>query len=231
MATPRPVARQRPLEDVDTMPPSSHLTGRSGRRFRTQRQEAILDQLERLFLADGFRHLTLQDLTDELHCSRTILYALAPTKEELVLVVIDRWLQKVGVALNTAVDQARAPDERLEAALDGIGTSSLSATPRFMADMASYGPTNELHMKHARHAFRRLEDIITDGVTKGTFRQVDARFAAAVMHLVMTSISDGTLVERTGMFPGEATLEFKELLFRGVLHRVPARASRNGQES
>jgi AcrR family transcriptional regulator len=194
-------------------------TDRSRRPLRTRRQEAILDHLEQLFLADGFRHLTLQDLTDELHCSRTILYALAPTKEELTLVVIDRWLRKIGAALNAAVDGAKTPDQQLEAALDAVAGASESATNRFMSDTASYGPTNELHMRHSRYLRHRLQDIVEDGLTTGTFRPVDARFAAEVVNMVITEISDGTLLERTGLKSTEAIIELKELLFRGLLHR------------
>jgi AcrR family transcriptional regulator len=180
----------------------------------------ILDHLERLYLAEGFRHLTLQDLTDELHCSRTILYALAPTKEELTLVVIDRWLRMVGASVDVAIERAQGPDDQLEAALGALAKATEAATNKFVSDMAAYGPANELHMKHARYAYHRFQDIITDGLMTGTFRQVDARFAAEVVNIVMSSISNGTLLERTGLTSTEAVIQLKELLFSGLVHRA-----------
>ena len=38
------------------------------------RQVEILDTLQALFLAEGFRHLTIGDLVDRLRCSRRTLY-------------------------------------------------------------------------------------------------------------------------------------------------------------
>ena len=40
------------------------------------RREELLDRLVELFLAEGFRHLTLGDLAARLHCSKSTLYAL-----------------------------------------------------------------------------------------------------------------------------------------------------------
>jgi AcrR family transcriptional regulator len=47
----------------------------------TRRQAELLDQLEALFLAEGFARFTLEDLAVRLHCSKSTLYALAGSKE------------------------------------------------------------------------------------------------------------------------------------------------------
>ena len=49
----------------------------------TRRQAELLDQLEELFLAEGFARFTLDDLALRLHCSKSTLYALAGSKEQL----------------------------------------------------------------------------------------------------------------------------------------------------
>jgi AcrR family transcriptional regulator len=54
----------------------------------TRRQTELLDQLEALFLAEGFARFTLDDLAARLHCSKTTLYALAGSKEQLALRVV-----------------------------------------------------------------------------------------------------------------------------------------------
>ena len=72
-----------------------------------------------------------------------------------------------------------------------------------------------------------LQDILTDGLTSGVFRPLDARFSADVLNLVMMSISDGTLLERTGLNATEAMRELKELLFRGLLHSLGPAVARS----
>jgi AcrR family transcriptional regulator len=46
----------------------------------TRRQAELLDQLEALFLAQGFARFTLEDLAVGLHCSKSTLYAMAGSK-------------------------------------------------------------------------------------------------------------------------------------------------------
>jgi hypothetical protein len=54
----------------------------------TERQRQILDQLGTLF-EDGFAHLTMADIAARVHCSLRTLYTLAPSRDELVLMVVD----------------------------------------------------------------------------------------------------------------------------------------------
>src|SRR5688572_58767 len=63
-------------------------------RAHTSRHEELLDGLEELLIAEGFRTLTLADLSDRLHCSRRTLYELAPTKDDLVALVVSRFLDR-----------------------------------------------------------------------------------------------------------------------------------------
>ncbi|MFD6073446.1 TetR/AcrR family transcriptional regulator, partial [Amycolatopsis lurida] len=53
----------------------------TSRRQPTARQRALLSELEAVFLAEGFSQFTLDDLAARLHCSKSTLYALAPSKE------------------------------------------------------------------------------------------------------------------------------------------------------
>ena len=48
------------------------------------RKAQLLDQLVELLLAEGFAHLTLDELATRLRCSKSTLYGLADSKEQLV---------------------------------------------------------------------------------------------------------------------------------------------------
>ena len=60
----------------------------------TRRQAELLDQLEALFLAEGFARFTLDDLAEMVRCSKSTLYALAESKERLALRVIKHFFRK-----------------------------------------------------------------------------------------------------------------------------------------
>ena len=78
------------------------IMGRDRERALTDRQRQLLDKMEHLF-AGGFATLTMAQLAARLNCSLRTLYALAPSRDELVLVVVDRNLWRVGRAARDAV--------------------------------------------------------------------------------------------------------------------------------
>ena len=59
--------------------------GRGRERALTDRQRELLDHMEHLF-ASGFADLTMAGLAARLNCSLRTLYALAPSRDELVLI-------------------------------------------------------------------------------------------------------------------------------------------------
>ena len=72
-----------------TAPPSDKLSPRG---------EQLLAQLEEIFFEQGYRRITVGALAARLRCSRATLYALAPSKEELFLRVLDRVLGMMWIA-------------------------------------------------------------------------------------------------------------------------------------
>src|SRR5262245_59150030 len=65
------------------------------RQRSSRRREQILDAIEQLFLERGFQVLTIDDLVAAAGCSRSTLYALADTKENLFLLVLDRMWRRL----------------------------------------------------------------------------------------------------------------------------------------
>ncbi|HEY0775855.1 MAG TPA: helix-turn-helix domain-containing protein, partial [Nocardioidaceae bacterium] len=74
------------------------------RRGRTARQVDLLDRLVALMAAEGFSQFTLDDLAERLRCSKTTLYALAPTKQELVVEVVKQYFRAAVPTVEARVD-------------------------------------------------------------------------------------------------------------------------------
>jgi AcrR family transcriptional regulator len=60
-----------------------------------ERHEKIIADLEAIFLEEGFRKRTINDLSMRLKCSKRTLYEIAPSKQELALLVMERWLERI----------------------------------------------------------------------------------------------------------------------------------------
>ena len=55
----------------------------------------LLDELERLFVAEGFAHLSVAERASRLRVSRSTLYRLATGKQELAELVISRMFDRI----------------------------------------------------------------------------------------------------------------------------------------
>src|SRR3954452_18420953 len=86
----------------------------------TRRQAELLDQLEALFLAEGFARFTLEDLALRLRCSKSNLYTLAGSKEQLALRVVRHFFRQATEAVEAEPAQETAPSLRVTAYLTAV---------------------------------------------------------------------------------------------------------------
>jgi hypothetical protein len=82
-------------ERLRSVRPPPAVLGRERERRLTDRQRQILDHLGQMF-DGGFAHLTMAEIASRSNCSLRTLYGLAPSRDELVLIVVDRNLWRVG---------------------------------------------------------------------------------------------------------------------------------------
>src|SRR6476659_10876952 len=107
----------------------------------TTRQVDLLDRLTDLVVAEGFAHLTLDDLAARLRCSKTTLYALAPSKDQLAVRVVNNFFRRSTALVESRVEARRAPRRRIEAYRDAIAEALQPASRRFIDDVAAFAPT------------------------------------------------------------------------------------------
>ena len=96
--------------------------------FGTRRRTKLFDDLLALFLAEGFSHLTLDDMVARLHCSKSTLYTLAASKDELVRRVTIHFFKQATADVEAALARTPAPSERVSAYLDAVGTALSAAS-------------------------------------------------------------------------------------------------------
>lgn len=186
------------------------------RRRPTARQQALLRELEALFLAEGFAGFTLDDLAARLRCSKSTLYALAPSKEQLAVKVVAHFFRDAAERLEkriAGIDDAR---ELIGEYLSGVSEHLNRASPEFMADIAAFAPARDTYQLNSRAAARRIRAFIDKGVADGVFRDVHARLVAEMTGLIIEGIQTGVLGRRTDVSDAEAFTALGELLLGGL---------------
>lgn len=187
----------------------------------TPRREELLDELLALFLAEGFRHLTLADIAGRLHCSKSTLYVLGQTKDQVTVNVVRRFFRTATEQVESATAAYERPGERIVAYLRAIGDALRPASAAFMADLAEHAFARDIYEQNTAIAARRVRELIAEGVSIGEFRPVHASFVADTAASTMERIQSGAVLSATGLGDADAYNELAVLVLEGIRERVP----------
>ncbi|MBT2554151.1 TetR/AcrR family transcriptional regulator [Arthrobacter sp. ISL-5] len=183
------------------------------------RRAELIDELEGIFLAEGFNALTIEDLCKRLHCSKTTLYSVASSREQIIQKVTRHFFERSTAAIEVEVADTPDPAERIVRYLAGVGTAMSRNSHAFYLDMVSYEPTADIYRLNSRAAARKVQEMIEEGVRSNVFRPADAALAGQAISLLIDGVQSGELLEATGLAAGEAFTELGELLIHGLAVR------------
>jgi AcrR family transcriptional regulator len=194
-------------------------TRRGPRRRWSDRERQLLDELERMFFAEGFAHLNVADLAARLRVSRSTLYRLAKGKQELVELVIDRMFSRMGRHGRDALEHAAHPAARVAAYLGNGVASVRSGSLRFSQDLEANPGTRAVYDRHQAIGMGVLADLIDDGVRSGGFRPVPAALAVQVADAAHARLRDAGVLADLGMTHSEAIDALIGILLDGIAVR------------
>ena len=184
--------------------------------FATARRTELFDALTGLFLTEGFAHLTLDEIAARLRCSKSTLYTLAASKEQLVQAATVHFFRTATDSAEARVAAVAGARDRIAAYLSGVGAALDPASDRFMADLDAFAPAREIYERNTRIAAHRVQELIAEGVAAGDFRDVHAAFAADLVTTVMVRIQQRVVRDNTGLDDADAYRELAAILTGGI---------------
>lgn len=159
--------------------PRPLLSQRAEERLGVRHRE-ILDQLESLFLQDGFSGFSVRELAAHVGCSRRTLYELAPSKDELVLIVFDRFLHRVGRAALDSIDERTSYADQIRSYFRG-GMELQRISLVFGEDLADDPAARRLFDRHYGYVMAVVAELVERGVETGEFRPATPRVVAGLL--------------------------------------------------
>ena len=202
------------------VPPPRPVLDREREIQLTDRQRDVLDQLVDMF-TDGFVELTMADIAARAGCSLRTLYDLAPSRDELVLTVIDRNLRRVGRAAVGALDPEMAPLDAIRSYLRAANQAVASTTPAFARDQAATPATHRLATAHSDYLVAVTRTLLDLAVERGELGNLDGPpiDTAAVAHVVaglgaMFALPEH--IEAIDSTPREAANAMVDVILRGL---------------
>jgi AcrR family transcriptional regulator len=180
------------------------------------RGEELLEELIELYLAEGFSGFGVGDLAARLACSRSTLYQVASSKEQIIVTAVRGYFRRAAERIEERVEAEPDFGLRLQVYLAAVSDELAPASERFYADVAAYPPARELYEANTRRAAQRVQDIVVAGVAAGALRPVNARFVGAAVAEVMAAIQGGRIEAAAGLDDAAAYLALADLVFRAV---------------
>ena len=191
---------------------------RSGEPPATARRQSLLDSLVDIFLAEGFMSFTLDQLAERLHCSKSTLYTLAKSKEQLSKAVIVHYFRRSAAAVEAKV---AAVDGLVEEYLESVAEELRVAQPAFYRDLDLFPPGREVYEHNGSLAAARVQQLIAKGAAAGVYRAVNTEFVADFIANALARISRGEVADATGIDDSHAFHLLSDLVMGG-LRTTPA---------
>lgn len=189
---------------------------REHERALTSRQRELLQDLQRLSFADGFAHTTMATLAAQLRCSLRTLYALAPSRDELVLIAVDRNLWRVGHSARTAIQSDMSALEALRAYLRAATVAVSERSAAFARDLAAVPAAHTLAEGHRQYLYEVTKAILDLAVRRGEIVPVDTTAVARVLAGLGGLFSQPDVIPTLEGSPKESADVVLEIILRSL---------------
>ena len=202
-------------ERLRSVPRPDPALSRERERALTGRQREILDELGAV-VDDGFAELTMAELAARVSCSLRTLYELAPSRDELVLVVVDRNLWRIGRTAVGALDPEMAPLDALRAYLRAATVAVARTTPAFARDLAAVPAAQRLNDAHSDYLVAVTECLLDLALERGDIAPVDTAAVARVMAGLGRDFVRPEVMATLHSSPKEAADAVADVILRGL---------------
>jgi AcrR family transcriptional regulator len=182
----------------------------------TQRQRELLDELTQLF-EHGWADLTMADLAARMNCSLRTLYELAPTRDELVLTVVDRNLWRIGQRATASVTAPDiAPLDAIQSYLRAATVAVAAVSPAFARDLAAMPAAQALEDAHNDYLVAVTRALLDLAVEQGSIGSVDTAAVARTMAGLGRDLSRPEVMATLGSSPKDAADGIVDVVLRGL---------------
>lgn len=186
-------------------------------RRLTPRQRELLDQLEALVVRGELAELTMAQIAARVNCSLRTLYGIAPSKDELVLTVVDRRLHGIGRRAIAALDAALPPLEALRAYLATANEAVQPTAVAFAREFSDVPGAKRLLDLHEGYVVAVTRSLLERAVAEGEIAPVETAALAHVLgglgrEFARPEVAEA-VVSRT---PKETADAITEILLRGL---------------
>lgn len=192
-------------------------SGQNGIKALSPRLQRLIDNLEGLFFEEGFLQFRTEDLARRLRCSKQTLYALAPSREELFELIIERFLSRIRAEGRVAAEEAPDWVSAVARYLNIAVRNTRHASAQFVRDLSRFDPGRRRLQRHQRLRINGLEVIVAAGTKEGAFGEIHSKLVADFMIHAVARMSDPNFLASCGLTMSQAYAELYQLFIYGLI--------------
>ncbi len=183
-------------------------------RVRQARRDDLTAKLIEHFLENGFFDTSIGELASELKCSKSTLYSVADSKEQIIVAVVRAFFRRAAVRVDERIANVGPGVERIRAYLIAISEELAPASEIFFKDLDMFAPTRELYQSNTHIAAVKLQDLILEAIPETS--RTEAIFIGTVAGQVMEAIHRGEIETATGLDDSNAYRALARLIVAGA---------------
>lgn len=185
-------------------------------RQLSARQREILDDLEKLVTERRQADFTMAEIAADLNCSLRTLYGIAPSRDELVLAVVDRQLHRIGRAAINSLDPTRRPLELVRDYLEAASEAVQPSAVAFSKELANIPGAARMLDAHEAYVMAVTQSLLDRAVAEGGIAPVDTAALAHVLGGLGREFSRPEVAEVAKGSPKRTADAITEIILRGL---------------
>ena len=186
------------------------------KRFDDNRREELLDGVMGIISEHGFSKVTILELAKELHCSGSSLYKIAPNKDSLVMLAINRWGELTLKEIEARALQGRTAADRARLYFLAGAEAIRPMSHEFRSDVNRFESTRLAYANVSNHFLERLIELLDAAVKTGEIRPVNTHFLAHALRQIAHLVRDEELLSDCGLTASQAIQETQQFIWDGV---------------
>ena len=204
---------------IPGVPAPQPLLSPENERRLTDRQRELLDHLEELVTRKGVAERTMAEIASHVNCSLRALYGIAPSKEELVLAIVDRRLHRVGRTAIGSIDASLSPLEALRAYLQEANKAVQPEAIAFAEELATLRGAKRLLDAHEGYVIAVTRSLLDRAVAEGEIEFVDTAAVAHVLGGLGREFARPEVAEAKTASPKATADALTDVILRGLERR------------
>lgn len=187
------------------------------RRPDEKRKEQLLQDLTELMLSEGLSVFRVGELAKRMRCSRSTLYKLAPSKDELMRLLFIRYVDEALAAADSAAQACDSAAEKILVYVDVLRIHQDRGSLTFWRDVRDFDLTRGVLDVGVARGYRMIQKYMDEGIASGEFRaDANTEFLSYLVWLCARAARDPEVLERFGLSSGQAMDELGRFIVCGM---------------